>query len=133
MPVNAGAFAVDIETAQRAYVGEGTSNRVVAVEGDPQGELNGELGSVAEQDLGERAEHLEAEDLRLSAATQDKLVEMRRENLDVLETVDFRSFLEQQSLGDARVSGMTVTGDRVYLTLEGEPYVLSIQKTDKTR
>jgi hypothetical protein len=132
MPINAGAFAVDIEAAQRAYVGEGTSDRVVAVEGDPQGELNGKLRTVAEQDLGEKAEHLDAEELRVIAATQNKLVEMRRENLDVLETVDFRSFLEQQGLGDARVSGMAVTGDRVYLTLEGEPYILSIQKTDKT-
>jgi hypothetical protein len=40
--------------------------------------------------------------------------------------------LDQQGLGNARVSGMTVTGDRVYLTLEGEPYILSLRKTDKT-
>jgi hypothetical protein len=132
MPVNAGAFAVDIETAQRAYVGEGDSGRVMAVEGDPQGILNGELRTVAEQDLGERSEHLEAEDLRVFAATQNKLVAMKRDSLDVLDTVEFRSFLDQQGLGDARVSGMAVTGDRVYLTLEGEPYILSLRKTDKT-
>lgn len=35
MLINAAAFATDIEAAQRAYVGKGTSNRVVAVEGDP--------------------------------------------------------------------------------------------------
>jgi hypothetical protein len=133
MPINAAAFAVDIETAQRVYVGEGTSSRVVALEGDADGFLNGELREVAEQDLGERAEYLEAGDLRVTAATQDSLVEMKRDTLDVLETTEFRSFLEQQGLGEARVSGMTVTGDRVYLTLEGEPYMLSIRKTDKTR
>lgn len=133
MPTNAGAFAVDIETAQRAYVGEGDSNRVVAVEGDPQGILEGKLEEVAEQDLEEKAEHLDAEDLRVIAATQNKLVEMKREGLAILETVDFRSFLQQQGLGDARISGMAVTGNRVHLTLEGEPYLLSIKKTDKTR
>jgi hypothetical protein len=132
MPVNTGAFAVDIETAQRAYVGEATSGRVMAVEGDAPGILNGDLRTVAEQDLGEPAEHLEAEDLRVFAATQNKLVAMKRDNLDILDTVEFRSFLDQQGLGDARVSGMTVTGDRVYLTLEGEPYILSLRKTDKT-
>jgi hypothetical protein len=132
MPVNAGAFAVDIETAQRAYVGEGASGRVIAVEGDPQGILEGKLKEMAEQDLGEPAEHLEAEDLRVFAVTQNKLVAMKRDNLDILDTVEFRSFLDQQGLGDARVSGMTVTGDRVYVTLEGQPYILSLRKTDKT-
>ena len=94
--------------------------------------LEGGLEEVAEQDLDERAEHLDAVELRVHAATQNKLVQMKRDNLEVLETVEFRSFLEEQGFGEARVSGMAVTGDRVYLTLEGEPYILSIQKTDKT-
>lgn len=133
MPIEARAFAVDIEKAQRAYIGEGGTGRVVAVEGDAAGFLNGDLEEMAEQDLGEEAEHLEAEDLRIIAATRNSLVEMKREDLSILETTDFRSFLEEQSLGDARISGMTVTRDRVYLTLEGEPYMLSLRKTDKTR
>lgn len=132
MPINAGAFAPDLEKTQRAYVGEATSSRVLAVEGDPQGLLDGELEVMAEQDLGERAEHVEAEELRVFAATRNKLFQMRRDNLDVLETVEFRSTLAEQSLGDARISGMAVAGDRIYLTLEGEPYILSIEKTNET-
>lgn len=133
MPINARAFAVDIDTAQRAYVGEGGSGRVVAVEGDAAGRLNGKLREVAEQELGETAEYLDTEDLWVAAATRDKLFQMRRDDLSVLATTDFRSFLEQRSLEDARISGMAITKDRVYLTLEGEPYMLSIRKTDKTR
>jgi hypothetical protein len=134
MPVNAGAFAADIETAQRAYVGEATSGRVMAVEGDPRGISSGDLTTAAEQDLGESAEQLAVDDdLRVFAATQNKLVAMKRDTLDILDTVEFRSFLDRQGLGAARVSGMAVTGDRVYLTLEGEPYILGLRKTDKTR
>lgn len=132
-PVNAASFALDDDTAQRAYVGEGGSGRVVAVEGDAAGMLDGSLREVAEQDLGRTAEYLDTEELWLIAATGDRLVQMKRDDLTVVENNDFGGFLRQQGLGEARVSGMAVTRDRVYLTLEGEPYVLSIRKTEKTR
>ena len=133
MPINAASFALDADTAQRAYVGEGGSGRVVALEGDAAGMLDGRLREVAEQDLGGAAEYLDTEELWLIAATRDRLVQMKRDDLTVVESTDFGGFLRQEGLGEARVSGMTVTRDRVYLTLEGEPYMLSIRKTDKTR
>ena len=133
LPMNARSFALDADTAQRAYVGEGGSGRVVAVKGDAAGMLNGELREVAEQDLGGTAEYLATEELWLIAATRDKLFQMKHEDLTVVESTDFRSYLRQEGLGEARVSGMTVTRDRVYLTLEGEPYMLSIPRTEKTR
>ncbi len=132
-PINAASFVLDTDTAQRAYVGEGGSGRVVAVEGDAAGMLDGRLREVAEQDLGGTAEYLDIEELWLIAATGDRLVQMKRDDLAVVETTDFRGLLRQQGLGDARVSGMAVTRDRVYLTLKGEPYMLSIRKTDETR
>ena len=132
-PINAASFTLDDDTAQRAYVGEGGSGRVVALEGDAAGLLDGRLREVAEQDLGGTAEYLDTEELWLIAATGDKLFQMKREDLTVVESTDFRNFLRQEGLGEARVSGMTVTRGRVYLTLEGEPYMLSIRKTDKTR
>ncbi|MDP9439976.1 MAG: hypothetical protein M3P49_14745, partial [Actinomycetota bacterium] len=127
------SFAPDTDTAQRAYVGEGGSGRVVAVEGDAAGMLDGKLREVAKQGLGGTAEYLDTEKLWLIAATRDKLFQMKRDDLTVVESTDFRRFLRQEGLGEARVSGMTVTRDRVYLTLEGEPYMLSIRKTEKTR
>ena len=133
VPINAASFALDADTAQRAYVGEGGSGRVVALEGDAAGMLDGKLREVAEQDLDGMAEYLDTEELWLIAATGDRLVQMRRDDLTVVESNDFGGFLRQEGLGGAQVSGMVVTRDRVYLTLEGEPYMLSIRKTDKTR
>ena len=78
MPVDARLFALDADTAQRAYVGEGGSGRVVAVEGDAAGMLNGELRKVAEQDLGSTVEYLDTEELWLVAATPDRLFQMTR-------------------------------------------------------
>ena len=133
MPIDARSFTLDADTAQRAYVGEDGSGRVVALEGDAAGGMDGKLRVVAEQDLGQTAQYLDEEELWLVAATQDKLVQMRRDDLSVLTATDFRSFLQRKDLGDAKVSGMIVTEDRVLLTLKGEPYVLSVRKTDKTQ
>lgn len=121
-------IAVDHESAQRAYVAEAGSGRVVALEGDPEGLLEGELLEVAERDLGEAVEHVEAEETEVYAVTRDTLFVMRREDLSVRETVNFRGPVRDEALKSAPVSGMTVGKERVYLTLEGEPYVLGVDK-----
>ena len=129
--ISAGDIAVDPESAQRVYVAEAGSDSVVALEGDPQGLLEGELLRVAQRDLGARPEHVGAEETKVYAATGDNLVVMGRERLEVQETVDFGRSLEaseDETLRDAAVSGMAVGEENVYLTLEGAPYVLSIDK-----
>ena len=121
-------IAVDHESSQRAYVAEAGSNRVVALEGDPEGLLEGEILEVAERDLGEETRHVETTATEVYATTKNELFVLRREDLSVEETVDFRESLEDEALRRAPISGMAVGKENVYLTLEGQPYVLSVDK-----
>jgi hypothetical protein len=125
-PMEAADIAVDLTGSQRAYVAEG--NRVVALEGDPEDFLGGRLEVMATRDLGERVEHLASDELYVFAATQDRLVAMRRETLETVESVDFGRLLQREGVSPAGVSGVTVGTEDVYLTLEGAPYVLSLKK-----
>jgi hypothetical protein len=121
-------IAVDTESAQRIYVARGS--RLTALEGDPQGQLRGDLETMASRDLGEKIDAVTSDSLYVYAATQDRLVVMRRETLKTVETVDLKNKLEHNGLHPKGVSGMA-TGEStggVYLTLEGEPYVISVRK-----
>ncbi|MDP9474337.1 MAG: hypothetical protein M3R38_01325 [Actinomycetota bacterium] len=126
--ISANDIAVDHESSQRAYVAEAGTGRLVALEGDPEGLLEGELLEVAERDLEEDVRHVETTATEVYAATENKLFVLRREDLSVEETVDFRESLEDEALKSAPVSGMAVGEENVYLTLEGQPYVLSVDK-----
>ncbi len=125
-PMDAADVAVDLTGYQRAYVAEG--NRVVALEGDPEDFLGGRLKVMATRSLGERVEHLASDELYVFAATKDRLVAMRRETLEVVESVEFGRLLGREGVSPAGASGVTAGTEDVYLTLEGEPYVLSIKK-----
>lgn len=125
-PMEATEIAVDTTSAQRAYVAEG--ERVVALEGDPQRYLEGDLVVTATRAVGGPVERLGSDELHVFAATEDRLVAIRREGLHVEETVDFGRVLEREGIGAGGVSGMAVGKEDVYLTLEGAPYVLSIKK-----
>lgn len=128
--VNSEAFAPDPEHAQRAYVGD-TSGRVVLLDGDPRDELEGRLVVSEERKVDGKPEYIEnraAEDLAIYVATESKLYIMDPETLEVLHAIDFRRPLEQRSLKEAKLSGMAVGEKNIYLTLEGEPYVVSIRK-----
>ena len=124
--IEATDIAVDLTSSQRAYVAEG--ERIVALEGDPQGLLEGKLEVDAERELGEKVEHLTSDDLHVFAATRSKLVAMRRESLEVVETIEFGRLLEREGTTPDGISGITVGKEDVYLTFEGEPYVLSAKK-----
>jgi hypothetical protein len=127
-PQEAEEIAVDTESAQRIYLAEGS--RLTALEGDPDGLLRGDLEEMASRDLGETVEAVASDALYVYAATLDKLVVMRRETLETVETVDLASKYEQKGLDPTGISGIS-TGESsggVYLTLEGEPYVMSISK-----
>jgi hypothetical protein len=127
-PQEAEDIAVDTESAQRIYLAEGSS--LTALEGDPDGLLRGDLEEMASRDLGETVEAVASDALYVYAATPDELVVMRRETLETVETVDLTGEYEQKHLDPTGISGIT-TGESsggVYLTLEGEPYVVSISK-----
>jgi hypothetical protein len=127
-PKEAEDIAVDTESAQRVYLAEGSS--LTALEGDPQGLLEGDLEEMASRNLGETVEAVTSDALYVYVATLEKLVVMRRETLETVETVDLESKFEQAGLDPADISGIA-TGESsggVYLTLEGEPYVMSISK-----
>lgn len=118
--------AVDLSVAQRAYVAEG--DRVVALEGDPQGYLEGDLVATATRRLGDEIQHVASDELHVFAATGDGLVAMRREVLEVVETIDFGRLLEEKGVEPEGISGMAVGTEEVYLALEGEPYLISVKK-----
>ncbi len=119
-------MAVDLSSMQRAYVAEG--KRIVALEGDPEDFLQGELVAVKTRELGEKVEHVASDELYVFAATKHELVAMRRESLEVVETVQFRRLLEREGIKADGISGVTVGKEDVYLTFEGEPYVLGVKK-----
>jgi hypothetical protein len=124
LSLEAGSLAVDAADPQRAYAGDSTSGRVVAVE---PGE-GGELRTTAEAELETPAEYLAAEEGRLYAITRDELVVLDPESLETVETVEFGPLVAQEDLEQAEPSGMAVGGENVFVTLEGEPYVLLIEK-----
>jgi hypothetical protein len=127
-PQEAQDIAVDTESAQRVYVAEGS--RLTALEGDPQEQLEGDLEELASRDLGGKLEAVTSDALYVYAATKDRLVVMLRETLETVETVDLEDKFEQKGLHPTGISGIT-TGESaggVYLTLEGEPYVVRICK-----
>lgn len=124
--IEATDIAVDLSSMQRAYVAEGA--RIVALEGDPKHFLEGELVAVKTRSLGEKVEHVASDELHVFAATKRELVAMRRESLEVVETVGFGRLLEREGIEPDGISGITVGKEDVYLTFEGEPYVLSVKK-----
>lgn len=128
LPIEVGDIAVDLTSAQRAYVSESGTGRVVAVEGDPEGLVEGELLVKAERRLEEEVLHLASGELYVFAATRGSLVILRREGLEVIETVEFSEYTDREALAGAVPSGITVGKKDVYITLGGEPYVLSIRK-----
>lgn len=128
LPIQASEIVPDAASAQRAYVAEAGSGRVAAVEGDPEGLMEGELEVIAERELGGEIEQLAADELFVYAATREELVVMRRHDLQTVESVEFRRPLEKESLREAPLSGVAAGEESVYMTLGGEPYVLSVEK-----
>jgi hypothetical protein len=102
--------------------------RIVALEGDPQEYLEGRLVDVAERDVGAPVERVASDELEVYAATEDRLVVMRRETLETVESVDFGRLLEKEDVRPKGISGIAVGSDDVYVAFEGAPYVLKVKK-----
>ena len=121
-------IAVDTESSQRAYLTKGST--LAAIEGDPQEQLRGDLEVMASRDLGEKIEAVTSDELYVYAATRNRLVVMLRETLEIVETVDLGDLAERDRLRPKDISGIATgeSADGVYLTLEGEPYVIGVRK-----
>ncbi len=122
--IEATSLAVGTGEAERAYVGEVGSGRVLAVEFAPDGELE----VVAARDVGAEARYLESEEDRLYAATDNELVVLDGDGLKPIASVDLRPALNRKSIAKANLSGLAVGEEHVYLTLERKPYVLQVEK-----
>lgn len=131
--VSAEASAGDLVKPTRVYVAETGTDRLFAV--DSRRSLHG-LEVVAQARLGEPVIHIGVDETRIYAATESELVVFEtnsyegyaRDTFPVVETIDFRGALEQVELRSAPLSGLAVGRDRVYLTLKGQPYVVSVTK-----
>lgn len=124
--VNTDAFGPDRDEAERAYLAEEGSSRLLALD-----RAAGEVSVVDEQDVGAPVEVLESrakEEFRVFVVTEDRLKVLRFDDLRVLDDVEFRSVLDHAGLAGATLSGMAVGDHYVYLTLDGESQVVRIQK-----
>ncbi len=135
--IAASTVAGDLVKVSRVYVGEEGTDRLLAVDLNPENE---HLTVSAEKTLSEPVEYVGADEKRVYAATGDKLIVLKAENFEgfddngfeVVDTIDYRRPLKRENLKDAPLSGLAVgpTSKGVYLTLKGVPYVLSIDKPD---
>ena len=80
---------------------------------------------MAEAELKSPAEYLAAQEGRLYVATNEALVML---DSQTLETVEFIPILHGENLEGSKPSGLAVGEGTVYVTLEGEPYLLLVEK-----
>ena len=71
---------------------------------------------------------LPAQEGRLYAATNEELVVLDSETLEIVETVEFGPILQGENLQGSKPDGLDVGEGTVYVTLEGEPYLLLVKK-----
>ncbi|HWR48196.1 MAG TPA: hypothetical protein VN327_11385 [Pseudonocardiaceae bacterium] len=130
--ISAEKTASDLVKSSRLYVAEKGTDRLLAV--DTKRTEDG-LELVAQANLGEPVHYLGVDETRIYAATEHKLVVLKTNSFEgyhdqvfpIVTTIGFRSALHGEAR-NAPLSGLAVGPDRVYLTLEGQPYVLSIAK-----
>lgn len=122
--LGASALAADATRPERAYVAKGADGgRVLALEPG-----NGGLEVAAEAKVEGAIQHLAAEKGRLYAVTSDSILVLDPGNLKTRENVNFDESLERESLKKAEPSGIAVGKDNLYLTLDGEPSLVQIEK-----
>jgi hypothetical protein len=135
--IAASTVAGDVVKISRVYVGEEGTDRLLAVDLNPKNE---HLTVSARKTLSEPVKYIGADEKRVYAATEDKLVVLKTENVEgfddgrfeVVDTINYRRHLKREALKDAPLTGLAVgpTSNEVYLTLKDVPYVLSIDKPD---
>lgn len=130
--MNIAASAGDGTAVTRSYVAVPNQNMVYAVDSGRGGDG---LKVLASARAPAPVHELGTDDTRIYAATDHELVVLetdsftgfRGHKIPVLRTIEYRSDLPPAAQS-ARLSGMAIGPQRVYLTLAGAPYVVSIAK-----
>lgn len=131
LPVS--ASATDEVKASRIYVAEKGTNKLHAVD-THRWHVGMEV--VATARLNEPITELASDEVRIFAATEHRLVVLESNSFegfsngtfDVVERIDYRRALPTERLKHTPLSGIAVGADRVYLTLDGAPYLVSVAK-----
>lgn len=127
--VSAGDGAADT----RNYVAGHDSNTLYAVDSRRGGRG---MEVLASAQLPSPIRELGTDDTRIYAATDRELVVLETASftgyadrkIPVIRVIDYRSALPGGAVGSAHPSGMAIGPHRVYLTLAGAPYVISVAK-----
>ncbi|MGA9312016.1 MAG: hypothetical protein WBV74_16850 [Pseudonocardiaceae bacterium] len=131
--INAEKTAGDLTKSSRLYVAEKGTDRLLAV--DAKRTEDG-LEVVAQAHLGEAVHYLGVDEIRIYAVTEHKLVVFKTNSFEgyhdqtfpIVTTIDFRTALPSNALRNAPLSGLAVGTDRIYLALQGQPYLVSVAK-----
>jgi hypothetical protein len=122
----------DPTKSSRLYAAEKDTDRLLAVDSQRSGHG---LEVVAQAHVGEPVEYVGADETRVYAATEHRLVVLAANSFEgfvdqrfpIISVIDFRSALPGVA-GNAALSGLVVSPDRVYLAVQGQPYLVSIAK-----
>ncbi len=139
-PQNRGSLRMDVAVSagdgvadSRSYVAGHDSNTLYAVDSRRGGRG---MEVLATSRLPSPIRELGTDDSRIYAATDNELVVLeldsvtgyRQQKIPVIRVIDYRAALPGGAVKSARLSGMAVGPHRVYLTLAGAPYVVSVAK-----
>lgn len=138
-PEQRGSLTMDVV----ASAGDGTqvTRGYVAGRGDLLYAVDSQRGGTGLDVLGQKrlsspVRELGTDDTRIYAATDRQLVVLQTASfsgyphweIPVLHVTDYRASLPDGPLRSAPLSGMAIGPHRVYLTLQGAPYVISVAK-----
>ena len=127
------AAAGDGAAAERSYVAGYDDDTLEAID-SRRGEEGLEV--LARARLSSPIRYLGTDDTRIYAATDRDVTVLETASftgfpngtIPVIRTIDYRAGLPGDSVASAPLSGMAIGPKRVYLTLRGQPYVVSVAK-----
>lgn len=130
--LHANASAGDPTKVTRFYVGERETGRLLAVDSKRGGHGLHVVGTAS---VGEPIRYLATDDKRIYVATGTKVAVFHTDTfegydagrIEELQTFEFRSALPAQARL-APLSGLTVGPHQVFVTLQDQPYVVSVAK-----
>lgn len=131
MPV--AAAAGDGASAERSYVAAYDDSMLQAID-SRRGEEGLEV--LARTRLSSPIRYLGTDDTRIYAATDHDVAVLETASftgfpngtIPVIRTIDYRAGLPMGPVASAPLSGMAIGPKRVYLSLRGQPYVISVAK-----
>lgn len=127
------AAAGDGASAERSYVAGHDDNMLYAID-SRHGEEGLEV--LARTRLSSPIRYLGTDDTRIYAATDHDVAVLETASftgfpngtIPLIRTIDYRAGLPTGPVASAPLSGMAIGPKRVYLTLRGQPYVVSVAK-----